>query len=127
MIMDDNLYREELMEVYKSTKNRGKLENPSVEVFQRNPMCGDEITLQLKTEKGVIRDAKFDGHACAVSVISSNFLLEDIIGKTVDEASKISKEELLKMIGVNLTTSRVKCATLVLEALQNALEKYKNK
>ena len=122
--MDDNLYREELMEVYKNTKVRGKLSAPSVEVFKKNQMCGDEITLQLKITDGFIKDAKFDGSACAVSVIASNFMLENIIGKTLSEAEKITKDDLLGMIGVNLTTSRVKCATLVLEALQNALKKY---
>jgi nitrogen fixation protein NifU and related proteins len=122
--MDDNLYREELMEVYKSTVNRGTLKDPSVEAFKKNVMCGDEITLQLQIEKDVIKDAKFDGVACAVSVIASNFMLENIIGKTLEEARQITKEDLLEMIGVNLTTSRVKCATLVLEALQNAIKKY---
>jgi len=122
--MDDNLYREELMEVYKNTKVRGKLADPSVEVFQRNIMCGDEIILQLQIDQGVIKDAKFDGVACAVSVIASNFMLENIIGKTTEEARQITKKDLLEMIGVNLTTSRVKCATLVLEALQNAIKKY---
>jgi nitrogen fixation NifU-like protein len=122
--MDDNLYREELMEVYKNTKARGKLPDPSVEVFQKNSMCGDEIILQLKIEKGIIKDAKFDGAACAVSIIASNFMLEAIIGKTIEKAQKITKENLLEMIGVNLTTSRIKCATLVLGALQNALKKY---
>ncbi|PJA86722.1 MAG: Fe-S cluster protein [Candidatus Moranbacteria bacterium CG_4_9_14_3_um_filter_42_9] len=118
----DNLYKEELMEVYKNPPNRGVLKNPTSKSTGKNPMCGDEILLQLKIAGGKIADAKFDGSACAVSVISSALLTEHIIGKTIEEAKKLSKEDLLQLIGLNLSTSRVKCATLVLNALHDALE-----
>lgn len=123
----DNLYREELMEIYKHPHNRGKMQNPSVEVVKKNPICGDELGLQLKVEDGVITDAKFEGLGCAVSVISSEILLESLIGKTISEASAISKEDLLNMLGMNLSTSRVKCATLILDALENAVKKTSTK
>ncbi|HLC93415.1 MAG TPA: iron-sulfur cluster assembly scaffold protein [Patescibacteria group bacterium] len=124
--MDDTLYREELMEVYKNTKNRGTLSSPSVEVLEKNPLCGDQIKLQFEIEDGVIKNAKFDASACAVSVISSAYLLDKLFGKTLEQAKKITKEELLDTLGINLTTSRVKCATLALEGLKHALEKYEN-
>jgi nitrogen fixation protein NifU and related proteins len=122
--MDNTLYREELMEVYKSSKNRGKMQKPSVEVVEKNPLCGDEVDLQLLIKDGKIEDAKFDGPACAVSVIASNYLLQNLIGKSLENAKKITKQELLDMIGINLTTSRVNCATLVLQGLQDAIKKY---
>jgi NifU-like protein involved in Fe-S cluster formation len=59
-----------------------------------------------------------------VSIISSEVLLESIKGLTIEEAKKIDKEKLLEMVGLNLTTSRVKCATLALTALNAALEEY---
>jgi nitrogen fixation NifU-like protein len=123
----DNLYREELMEIYKHPQNRGKMQNPSVEVVKKNPICGDELGLQLKVEDGVIKDAKFEGLGCAVSVISSEILMENLIGKTVSEAAAISKEDLLNMLGMNLSTSRVKCATLILDALENAIKETSRK
>ncbi|KKS21513.1 MAG: NifU family SUF system FeS assembly protein, nitrogen fixation protein NifU [candidate division WWE3 bacterium GW2011_GWC1_41_7] len=125
--MDDNLYREELMEVYKSTKNRGTLVSPSVEVLEKNPLCGDQIKLQFEiSEDGIITDAKFDGSACAVSVISSAYLMDNLVGKSIEHAKKLTKEDLMGLIGINLTTSRVKCATLALEGLKNAIGKYEN-
>ena len=120
--MDDALYREELMDIYKNPSNKGHIDHPTHHADGKNPMCGDEITLQLKIADGKIEDAKFDGNACSVSIISSEILTEHIVGMPVDTAMKITKEDLLKMIGLNLTTSRVKCATLVLSALQGALE-----
>lgn len=123
---NDYLYREELMDVYKNSKSKGRLSDPTVEVSEKNPVCGDELILQLKIEGGKIVDAKFDGMACAVSVISSAYLLKNLIGKTIDEARNITRDQLLEMIGLNLTTSRVKCATLILEALKNAITKVEN-
>ncbi|EKE00133.1 MAG: hypothetical protein ACD_22C00088G0002 [uncultured bacterium] len=120
----DTLYREELMDIYKNNKSKGKLTCPTVEVYEKNPMCGDEITLQLEIKDGIVKDAKFDGPACAVSVISSNYLIQNLIGKTLGDAKNMTKDQLLDLIGIPLTTSRVKCATLILEAFNHAIKKY---
>lgn len=119
-----DLYREELMDIYRNPSNKGKLDDPTVAIDKKNPMCGDEINLQLKFKDDVVSDAKFDGSACAVSIIASSLLTDMIIGKTVKELKALTKDDLLNEMGLNLTTSRVKCATLVLEALQGALEIY---
>ncbi len=123
----DYLYREELMDIYKNSTSKGHLDHPTVEVTEQNPVCGDQLTLQLQIEGNKIVDAKFDGMACAVSVISSSYLLKSLIGKTVTDAKLITKDQLLEMIGLNLTTSRIKCATLILEALHNAISKIEIK
>jgi nitrogen fixation NifU-like protein len=120
----DNLFRDELMDIYKNPMNQGLLDDHTHEAEGKNSMCGDHVSLQLRIEDGKISDAKFHGDACSVSVIASALLTEHIIGKTVEEAKKITKEDLLEMIGLNLTTSRVKCATLVLSALEGALEGF---
>lgn len=120
----DNIYKEELMDIYKNPAHRGKITNPSVSVNRENSMCGDTINLDLKIKNDVITDAKFSGSACAVSVISSDILLEELVGKTVDIVKKITKEDLLNLLDLNLTTSRVKCATLVLNALHDAIKHY---
>lgn len=119
-----DLYREELMEIYKNPSRKGKLKGAKASAHQTNPMCGDEISIQLKVEKGVIQDAKFDGSACLVSIVSSEILLENLVGKTIEYAKNISKDDLLKMLNLNLTTSRIGCATLVLKALEEALKNY---
>jgi len=120
----EQIYKEELMEIYKNPPNRGKITNPTTTVVTANPLCGDSITLQLKIKNNKIRDAKFDGNLCAVSVISAAKVTEDIKEMTLEDAKKITKAYLLKSLDLNLSTSRIQCATLILKALQNAVETY---
>jgi nitrogen fixation NifU-like protein len=119
-----DIYREEFMEIYKNPMNEGKLENPTVIEHGVNEACGDEMDLYLKIEGDRVVDASFKAQSCSVSVVSSAILTDEIKGKKISEIKKFSKEDLLKLIGVNLTTSRVKCATLPLETLQKSLEHY---
>ncbi|HSX39269.1 MAG TPA: iron-sulfur cluster assembly scaffold protein [Candidatus Saccharimonadales bacterium] len=121
---DDNFYREELMEIYKNPANKGSLANPTVHVHETNPMCGDVIDLDLDIKDNQVVNAKFNGDTCAVSAVSAELLLEEIKGKSLAEINQIDKEKLLNLIGITLTTSRIKCATLSLEALQKALKTY---
>ncbi len=122
-----DLYKEELMDTFKNPAHRGSLDNSTVDVHSNNPMCGDQVDLKLVIEDNVVKDAKFDGSACFVSVISSEKLLDYIIGKKLSDIKKISKDDLLNMVNLNLTTSRVKCALLILSALEEALQKYERK
>lgn len=120
----DDFYRSELMEIYKDPAHRGQLKNPSIELEKHNAFCGDHLHLSLKIEQDKIIDAKFVGEMCFVSIIGAEFLLEEIIGKTLAEAKKIDQKKLLALLDLNLSTSRIACATLVLKALQEALDKY---
>jgi len=120
----NDVYRQELMDIYKVPAHKGKMADPSISVSQNNPMCGDQLTLHLDIKNWKIADIRFEANACAVSIISSELLAEALIGKSIEEARKLTKEQFLKDIDLNLTTSRVKCATLVLSALTQALEDY---
>jgi len=120
----DDLYRSELMEIYKDPTHKGHLSDPSISTEKQNTFCGDHLHLTLKIKNNIIEDAKFDGAMCFVSIIGADFLLEEIIGKTIKEAKKIDQKKLLELINLNLSTSRVACATLTLKALQEAIEKY---
>jgi len=124
--MSDTLYREQLMDIYKDPSNKGSLKNTDIEATEANPFCGDTLTLQLKIEDGVIEDVAFDGPGCIVTIASAALLTEELRGKTLKEAKKITKEEVLSLLGVELTTSRVKCATLILDALNSALDNYES-
>jgi len=119
-----DIYREEFLEIYKNPMNEGKLDNPSIVEHGVNEACGDEMNLYLKIENGIVVDASFIVKACSVATVSSALLTDEIKGKKVSEIKKFSKEDLLKLIGINLTTSRVKCATLPLETLHKSLETY---
>lgn len=118
--MEDNIYREQLMELFKNPAYRGHLNNATLTLNANNPMCGDELIITLAIKDGVIKDYRYDGEACAVSLASAEILGEQIIGEPITKLVSLTKEELLKLLGVQLTTSRVKCALLPLETLKDA-------
>lgn len=121
----NSLYREEIMEHYKHPQNKGSLASPTKHLNKVNPLCGDEIALDIKIDNGVIADVAFDGSACAVSIVGSSLLTEYIKGRTVEDVKKMSKQDVLKLVDMNLSTSRIKCATLCFEAVQEALNDIK--
>ena len=122
-----DIYREEFMEIYKHPMNQGKIERPSLVEHGTNEACGDEMDLYLKIENGKVIDAKFEAESCSVGIVSSAILTDEIKGKTLAEVKAFSKKDLLELIGVNLTTSRIKCATLPLETLVKGIEEYERK
>jgi len=117
----DPIYQAELEEIFKNPRHKGNIVNPSILASEQNPLCGDSIRLQLRVENGIIQEARFDGSACAVSIIASEKLLSFIEGKSVAEAKSLTQDDLLQILGVDVSMSRIKCATLVLTALKNAL------
>src|SRR5205814_6176888 len=82
----DDLYREVIIEHYKNPGFRGKLDPHDISFEDNNPLCGDHIQIDLRVgADGVITDARFDGHGCAISQASADLLIESIIGKPVEE------------------------------------------
>ncbi len=120
-----DLYRETLLENFKNKANRGRIENPSVSKKGANPLCGDSIELDLVVTDSVITDVKFEGSGCAVSMAATSMLIDKVIGMKVEEAKKITKEDLINNINPNLTLSRIKCASLGYSALMEALAEIK--
>lgn len=119
-----NLYRDNMMDHYKNPRNFGSVQNPSITAPAHNPFCGDKLEIDLVITNSIISDFKFRGDMCAVAMSAASMLSEDIIGSTIEEAKHINKEQLLTYFGSDLTTSRVKCASLVLDALSEALTSY---
>ncbi len=115
----DDLYREVIIEHYKNPGYRGHLDPHDILFEDSNPLCGDhiEVTLQVE-ENGVVKDARFDGHGCAISQASADLLVESIIGKSLDEVKQLNKDSVLDMLGIDLGPVRLKCALLSLKVLK---------
>lgn len=121
--MEDELYRQELLERYRNAPNKRIMIKPDIKADESNPLCGDSIEIFLRIGKdGLIKEATFDGKGCVISMASASLLLESLIGKTLSEAQEITREDMLDMIGIRLTPTRVKCATLGLITLKKALQ-----
>jgi len=115
----DDLYREVIIEHYKNPAYRGSLDPHDLSFEDSNPLCGDHIRIDLRVdEKGMITDARFDGHGCAISQASADLLLESIVGKKLDDVKALNKDHILELLGIELGPVRLKCALLSLKVLK---------
>jgi len=115
----DNLYREVIIERYKNPAYKGVLEPNDITFEDENPLCGDHIRIDLRVNKeGIVTEAAFSGHGCAISQASADLLLEYVIGKSLEEIRKVNKNDLLDMLGIELGPVRLKCALLPLKILK---------
>jgi nitrogen fixation NifU-like protein len=122
----EQLYREQILDHYKSPRNHGLLEPRDAIAEGQNPLCGDELTVSLRFgEDDVIEDIGFVGQGCAISQAATSMLTELVKGRTAEEVAAMPKEELLDEIGIPLTPVRLKCAILGLGVLKVALHRAK--
>ena len=137
--MLDNLYREIILDHYRSPKNRGEVEDPDIRTKGVNPLCGDELELTIELDGDLIHGIKFDGHGCSISQASASMLTERVRGLRLSEAGKLVEmvKEMLKgstevnleelgdleaLQGVRNFPVRIKCATLAWNALKVGIE-----
>lgn len=114
----DALYREAILDHYKHPRRKGHLEKPDIQHHDHNPFCGDELTIELKVENDVVVDAAFDGRGCAISQATASMLMEEIVGKSLEEIKQYDKEYILEMLGIEIGPVRLKCALLSLKVLK---------
>jgi nitrogen fixation NifU-like protein len=115
----DDLYREIIIDHYKNPSYRGKLDPHDISFEDNNPLCGDHIQIDLRVgNNGIITDARFDGHGCAISQASADLLIESILGKPLEEVKRLNKQDVLNLLGLNLGPVRLKCALLSLKVLK---------
>ncbi|KHE72034.1 Fe-S cluster assembly sulfur transfer protein SufU [Halobacillus sp. BBL2006] len=139
----DTLYRQVIMDHYKNPRNRGSIEGDHMTVDMNNPTCGDRIQLQLQVDEGVVKDAKFDGEGCSISLSSASMMTQAIKGKPIDEALRMSEifSDLMQgkeideedidlgdieaLQGVSKFPARIKCATLAWKAMEKGVDEEK--
>jgi len=114
----DDLYRQNILEHYQNPRNFGTLERPDISAEDSNPLCGDEIRIDLHVKDGVIEDVRFSGKGCSISRAAASMLTEEIRGKTLEEVKRIGKDDVLEMLGIELGPVRLKCALLALKTLK---------
>jgi nitrogen fixation NifU-like protein len=115
----NDLYREIIIDRYKNPQHRGKLDPADISFEDENPLCGDQIRIDLSLDDNDrVKEAVFSGHGCAISQASADLLIETIQGKSIDEVKKLSKTDVLDFLGIELSPIRLKCALLSLKVLK---------
>jgi nitrogen fixation NifU-like protein len=134
----DELYREVILDHYKNPRNRGELDPRSARVEGNNPLCGDELRVDVRLKDGALEDVAFDGRGCSISQASASMMAEAIKGKSAHEVEElvgtfkrmmhgdaVDLEELgdLEALqGVQKFPVRIKCALLAWTTLEEALK-----
>jgi nitrogen fixation NifU-like protein len=134
----DSLYQELILRHYRHPRNRGELEDATAVVSRFNPLCGDEITLQLRVRDGRVEAARFLGQGCSISQASASMLTELLVGRTAEEAEALAARftgmmhgdaeaardpalgDLRALAGVARFPARIRCALLAWDALKEA-------
>ena len=104
--MDEQFYREFILDHYKNPRNYGRLEGATISHEEDNPLCGDVVGMDLLVKDGAISDVRFHGRGCAISQASASLLTEKIKGMPLDDARKIGKEDVLEELGIVISPAR---------------------
>jgi len=119
--MADDIYREIILDHYKNPRNKGTLDPHDYTYEDVNPLCGDEIRVDVRVKDDHVSEIAFSGRGCAVSQASASILMEMVEGKSLDEVKAITKDDLLEEIGIPVSPARLKCALLGLKVLKAGL------
>ena len=140
----NSLYQQLILEHYRSPRNKAELPERTVEIHMANPVCGDEIRLQLRIEAGCIHEVKFVGQGCSISQAAVSMMTMKLEGRSLDEAGALAKRftammhgdaeaakdrdlgDLRALAGVSKFPVRIKCALLGFDALQEALKESRS-
>ena len=118
-----SMYKEHILDLYKNPRNFGELANPTNSHHGNNPLCGDEITIQLIIKDDKIVDVKFKGVGCAISIASASLLTDHIKNMNVETIKNLTKDDILDLMHIPISPIRLKCALLSLETLHKSIEK----
>jgi len=118
-----DMYQEVILQHYRNPRNFGPLPTADRIGEESNPLCGDHITFRLKLDSAShkISEVRFEGDGCAISMASASMLTEKVSGLTLDEAGKLTRDDVIQQLGIPLSPVRVKCALTGFAALGRAL------
>lgn len=127
MSMGSDMYREQILDHYKNPRNYGELEDPTFSHVGENPMCGDEIRVDvtLEDDDDTIEYVSFVGDGCAISQASASLLSQKLPGMSLDELEGMDRDDVTEMLGIDISPMRIKCAVLAEKVAQDGAKIYR--
>ena len=126
MSMGSDMYRQQILDHYKNPRNHGELADPTFSHRGHNPSCGDELEfdVRLGEDEETIEAVAFEGEGCAISQASASMLSERLPGMTLEEVEAMDRDDVLEMLGVDISPMRIKCAVLAEKVVQDGAAIY---
>ena len=121
-----NMYSEKVMEHFSNPRNVGVIEDADGVGTVENPVCGDLMTIYIKVKDNIIEDIKFKTFGCGAAIATSSMVTEMAMGKTIEEALKISRNDVADELE-GLPPVKMHCSNLAADALKAAIDNYKKK
>lgn len=122
--MSNTLYQDLLVEHFKYPENKKELPQANFTVHEHNPSCGDRISMQGIITDNILSDVGFGGSGCVISQASASMLTQDCLGKSITAILALKPEYMTALVGIPLGPTRLKCALISLQALQQGLREY---
>ncbi|WP_330630338.1 iron-sulfur cluster assembly scaffold protein [Halocatena halophila] len=121
MGLGSDMYRQQILDHYKNPRNYGELEDPTFSHTGENPTCGDTIQMDvvLADDDETIERVAFSGDGCAISQASASLLTEMLTGMTLEDLDELDRDDVIEMLGVDISPMRVKCAVLAEKVAQD--------
>jgi nitrogen fixation NifU-like protein len=118
-----DLYQKQIIDHYKTPRNFGELKGDTVSSRAENPSCGDSISMSVRIEDNKIKDIKFSGNGCAISIASASMLTDKVKGMEMLKIVDLDFEFVQEMLGIKVTEARKRCAMLPLNVLKKIVLK----
>lgn len=121
-MQEELLYKEMILDLYRNPLNKKELDNFSIEQKAHNPTCGDMVTVQMLVENDTVIDIGWTGEGCAISLAGVSLITDEVKGKTLEEVAHITQDDMIAMLGIPISHTRMKCALLGWQTIRNMIE-----
>ena len=126
MALGSDMYRQQILDHYRNPHNYGELAEPTFTHVGENTSCGDEITVDVRLDDAgeTVEDVAFRGEGCAISQAAASLLTDEVRGLSLEELDELDRDDVLELLGVEVTPMRIKCAVLAEKVLQDGAKLY---
>ncbi len=121
--MSEEIYKQQIIDRYQSPRHQGELSHPTFEASLSNPLCGDQLHIQVMVNNHQVQGMTWQGEGCAISLAAADLLADKVVHLQVDQVQNLTPADMLSLLGIKLKPSREKCATLALDCVKAGLDK----